>query len=285
MPPDALALVLVAAILHAGWNLLLKQAKDKQVFLWWALLIGTVCFAAVFFSQLALPSLIWPYVVGSAIMETGYFITLTWAYTIDDFSLIYPIARGAAPVLLVLWTTLFLGEPPRPTGFIGIGFLVGGLIVVGSSSIWTHLLHAKFSARGIIAALIAALCISLYTTIDGAAARLVAPAPYTVLVLGLSAMLLLPFVLLRYGQRLLFSTLRSDWLHIFLVGIVMLLTYILVLHAYAISRVSYAGSVREVSIVFAALLGWRLLGERFGLARIVGAILISGGILIIAIAG
>ena len=285
MPLNALALVLVAAILHAGWNLLLKQAKDKQAFLWWALLIGTVCFAVIFVSQLALPLLIWPYVVGSAIMETGYIITLTWAYTIDDFSLIYPIARGAAPVLLVLWTTLFLGEPPRPTGLVGIGLLVIGLIVVGSSALWSHLSGAKFSARGIIAALIAALCISLYTTIDGAAAHLVAPAPYTVLVLGLSAVLLLPFVLLRYGQRLLVSTLRADWLRIILVGVVMLLTYILVLQAYAISRVSYAGSVREVSIVFAALLGWRLLGERFGVARIIGAILISGGILIIAIFG
>jgi drug/metabolite transporter (DMT)-like permease len=65
----------------------------------------------------------------------------------------------------------------------------------------------------------------------------------------------------------------------------LLLTYILVLQAYAISRVSYAGSVREVSIVFAALLGWRLLGERFGIARMIGAILITGGILIIAISG
>ncbi len=285
MPLNALALVLVAAILHAGWNLLLKQAKDKQVFLWWALLIGTVCFAVVFVSQLALPLLIWPYVVGSAIMETAYFITLTWAYAIDDFSLIYPIARGAAPVLLVLWTTLFLKEPPQPAGFIGIGLLVSGLVVVGSSSLWSRGLHVTFSVRGIIAALTAALCISLYTTIDGVAVRLVSPAPYTVLVLGLSALLLVPFVLLRYRPRLLVSTLRVDWLRIILVGVLMLLTYILVLQAYTISRVSYAGSVREVSIVFAALLGWRLLGERFGVARIIGAILISGGILIIAIFG
>jgi drug/metabolite transporter (DMT)-like permease len=283
MPLDALALVLVAAIMHAGWNLLLKQAKEKQVFLWWALLIGTVCFAVVFVSQLALPLLIWPYVVGSALMEMGYFITLTWAYSIDDFSLIYPIARGAAPVLLVLWTTLFLREPPRPGGIIGIGLLVAGLIVVGSSSDWSSLIHATFSERGIISALVAALCISLYTTIDGAAARLVSPAPYTVLVLGLSALMLVPFVLLRYGSRLLTSTLRTDWPRIIVVGVVMLLTYILVLQAYTISRVSYAGSVREVSIVFAALLGWRLLGERFGIVRIIGAILISGGIILIVV--
>src|SRR6266545_1578734 len=152
MPLDALALVLIAAVMHAGWNLLLKQAKHKQVFLWWALLIGTACFAAILITHLALPLFIWPYVVGSAIMETGYFITLTWAYTIDDFSLIYPIARGASPVLLVLWTTLFLGEPPRPAGLVGIGLLVVGLIVVGSSSIWSRLARATFSVRGVVAA-------------------------------------------------------------------------------------------------------------------------------------
>jgi drug/metabolite transporter (DMT)-like permease len=285
MPLTALALVLAAAIMHAGWNLLLKQAKHKQVFLWWALLLGTTCFAAIFITHLALPLGIWPYIVGSAILEAAYFITLTWAYDIDDFSLIYPIARGTAPVLLVLWTTLFLAEPPRPTGLLGIIMLVLGLVIVGSSSVWSRLTRITFSIRGIIAALSTALCISLYTTIDGAASRLVSPAPYTVLVLGLSAILLVPIVIIRYGHRLLISELRTGWLRIALVGIAMVLTYVLVLQAYTMSRVSYAGAVREVSVVFAALLGWRWLGESFGIARILGALFIFSGILIIAIFG
>ncbi len=285
MSLTALTLILIAAVMHAGWNLLLKQAKHKQVFLWWAFLLGTICFAAIFITHLALPLRVWPYVVGSAILEAAYFITLTWAYDLDDFSLIYPIARGTAPALLVLWTTLFLAEPPRPTGLLGIIILVLGLIIVGSCSVWSQLAGATFSIRGIIAALSTALCISLYTTIDGAASRLVSPAPYTILVLGLSTFLLMPVVLARYGHRLLITELRAGWLRITLVGIAMLLTYVLVLQAYTMARVSYAGAVREVSVVFAALLGWRWLGESFGVARILGALFIFSGILIIAISG
>jgi drug/metabolite transporter (DMT)-like permease len=285
MPLTALILLLAAAILHAGWNLLLKQAQHKQVFLEWALLIGTVCFAAISIPHFALPRRIWPYIVGSAILETAYFITLTWAYDIDDFSLIYPIARGTAPVFLVLWTTLFLGEPPRPAGLLGIILLVLGLIIVGSSSIWSQLARTTFSMRGMIAALSTALFISLYTTIDGAAARLIAPAPYIVLVFGLSALLFIPVILIRYGHHLLLSELRTNWLRMTLVGIAMLLTYVLVLQAYALARVSYAGAVREVSVVFAALLGWLLLRERFGIVRTLGTLFIFAGILIIAIAG
>ena len=285
MPLPALALVLIAAVLHASWNLALKQARYKQVLMWWSLLIGTLCFAAALITHLALPFWIWPYVLGSAVMETAYMIALTWAYDIDDFSLVYPIARGAAPVLLVLWTTLFLKEPPRPLGLLGILVLVSGLILVGGGSVWSRLSRTTVSFRGVLAALITATCISIYTAIDGAAVRLVPAAPYTILVFGLSTLLFAPVVMLRYGPGLLSSELRTNWLRILLLGIAMLVTYILVLQAYTLSRVSYAGAVREVSVVIGALLGWRWLREGFGVLRTLGALLIFSGILIIAVLG
>ncbi len=285
MPLPALILVLIAAILHASWNLVLKQARYKQIFMWWSLLIGTLCFAAILVTHLALPLWIWPYVLSSAIMEAFYMVTLTWAYDIDDFSLVYPIARGAAPVLLVVWTTLFLKEPPSLIGLLGILILVGGLVLVGGGPIWSHLSHTTVSSRGILAALMAATCISIYTTIDGTAVRLVPAAPYTILVLGLSALLFAPVVILRYGSRLLMSELRTNWLRIIPVGIAMLLTYILILQAYTLSRVSYAGAVREVSVVIAAFAGWLWLRESFGRVRILGALLIFSGILVIAVFG
>jgi drug/metabolite transporter (DMT)-like permease len=283
VPPAALILVLIAAVLHASWNIVLKQARNKQVFLWWALLIGTLCFAAILFTHLALPLWIWPYVLSSAVMEAAYMVTLTWAYDIDDFSLVYPIARGTAPVLLVLWATLFLKQPPRPLGLLGILILATGLVLVGGGSIWSRLSPVSF--RGIIAALITALCISIYTTIDGAAVRLVPAAPYTIFVLGLTSLLFAPVVMLRYGSHLLIDELHTNWLRILLVGLAMLLTYILVLQAYTFSRVSYAGAVREVSVVIGALAGWLWLREGFGVVRTLGALLIFSGILIIAILG
>jgi drug/metabolite transporter (DMT)-like permease len=263
----------------------LKQATHKQVFLWWSLLIGTLFCAAILVTHLALPLWIWPYVLSSAVMETAYMVTLTWAYTLADFSLVYPLARGAAPVLLVLWTTLFLKEPPNTLGLLGILLLVCGLVLVSGASIWSRLSHSTVGLRGILAALLTALCISIYTTIDGAAVRLVPAAPYTIWVLALSAVLFAPIVLLRYGSRLLVSELRTHWWRIFLVGLAMLLTYILVLQAYTFSRISYAGAIREVSVVFAALAGWLWLREGFGRMRTLGALLIFSGILVIAILG
>lgn len=281
----ALSLLLVAAILHAGWNLLVKRAKQKQVFTWLALLIGTICFSPLLIISRPLPIQIWPYVVGSALFEAIYYVGLTIAYDIDDFSLVYPLARGAAPALLVVWAALFLGERPRPGGLAGLTLLVLGLVVVGSAAWWSQRKITTPGFMGVAAALGTALCISIYTTIDGAAVRLVPSAPYTVLIFGLGAALVAPPLLVRYRLPAIVAEWRTNWLRIILVGILMFVSYGLVLYVYTFARVSYAGSVREISIVFAAFIGWRWLGEGFGSVRLVGAILIFAGILVIAVAG
>jgi drug/metabolite transporter (DMT)-like permease len=92
-------------------------------------------------------------------------------------------------------------------------------------------------------------------------------------------------VLTKFGYHTVIAEWQANWFRIAIVGILMLLSYMLVLLVYSIARVSYAGAIREISIVFAALLGWRWLSEDFGLMRLVGAILIFAGILVIALAG
>lgn len=285
MTPIALGLVLISAVMHTSWNFFVKQAKYKQAFMWWALMVGSLCFSVVFFVSPPLPARVWPYVIASAFMEALYCIALTWAYDIEDFSLTYPLARGAAPALLVVWATLFLGEPPHLVGLIGISLLILGLIVVGGGAILFRPDKAAFSPKGIIAALAAASCISIYSAIDGAAVRIAPPAPYTILVLGLSALLFAPVVFMRYGSRAVLTEWRVNWRRIILVGLVLIFTYGIVLQVYAISRVSYAGAIREVSVVFAALFGWFWLGERFGPLRTIGSLLIFAGIVVIAVAG
>jgi len=213
---------------------------------------------------------------------------LTRAYQNGDFSLVYPIARGSAPVLLTIWAMLFLGERPRLYGLIGIGLLVLGLIIVGGKSWWTLRSLRKtssLSSSALVLALGVACCISIYSAIDGAAVHRVAPLPYTVLIIALAGLLLTPAVLSRYGSQAIITEWRTNWPRIILVGILSLLSYMLVLLAYSIARVSYAGSIREISVVFAAILGWRWLGEDFGAIRVIGAIFIFAGILVIALAG
>src|SRR5712692_9415991 len=202
MPPAALALLLVAAALHAGWNLLVKRAQQKQVFTCWALVVGSICFLPLLIIGLPLPVHVWPYAIASALLEAAYYIALTYAYDIDDFSLIYPVARGTAPALLAVWAAIFLGELPRPLGLVGLILLVLGLIVVGGAAWWSQRKLARPSMKGVLVALAAACFISFYTVIDGAAVHVVSSTPYTVLVIGLSTVFVAPAVLLRYGYRI-----------------------------------------------------------------------------------
>jgi drug/metabolite transporter (DMT)-like permease len=285
MPHTALALLLASAALHAGWNLLVKRAAEKQVFTWLALAVGSACFAPFVLAGASFTAQVWPYAIASALMELVYFLALTYAYGKSDFSLVYPLARGAAPALLAVWAVLVLGERPRPVGLLGLALLVLGLMVVGSAAWWARRGVGAPDPAGVGAALGVAGCISIYSAIDGAAVRLVDPMLYIVLVMSLTALLLALPILTRYGRQVVVAEWRANWARIVLVGIMTMFGYLLVLHAYATADVSYAGAVREISVVFGALAGWRWLGESFGIPRTIGASLIFLGILVIAVAG
>src|SRR5207248_2209155 len=252
MPPIALGLLLVAALLHAGWNLFVKRAREKQVFTWWGLVVGSVCFAPLLLVSQSFPLHIWPYVIFSALVEGAYYIILTSAYEHGDFSLVYPMARGTAPAFLVLWAVLFLGERPRLAGYIGLALLILGLVVVGGKTWWTLRKATKLSTSGIALALTVAFCISIYSAIDCAAVHLMAPLPYTVLVISVSTVFITPIILRHFGRQAVFAEWRANWLRLMVVGIFMLLSYMLVLQSYAIARVSYAGAIREISVALAA---------------------------------
>ena len=285
MPVTILGLLLASAMLHAGWNLLVKRAGVKLVFTWWALVVGFVAFGPVLLIGPHLPLRVWPYILFSTLFEVAYFFTLTRAYDRGDFSLVYPIARGTAPGLLAVWSALFLGEIPRAGGFAGLALLLCGLIIVGGGAQWLRRKRQAVGAGGVATALVTACCISVYSVIDGAAVQFASPLPYAVLVLGTTAIGATPIVAARYGRRVIAAEWRANWPRIFIVGLLSLTTYTLVLFAFAHTRVAYAGAVREVSIVFAALIGWRFLGETFGPLRTAGALLIFTGIFPIALAG
>jgi drug/metabolite transporter (DMT)-like permease len=285
MSLTALLCVIAAAALHAGWNLIVKRVEDRQLFTWWALAVGTALYCPLLLRHLPLPKGIWPYAVASALVEAAYFMALIHAYGRGDFSLVYPVARGASPALLAVWAALVLGEAPQRLGMAGLALLLLGLIIVGGGGLWTQRRTAILKVGGLVPALGVALCISIYSVIDGAAVRLMAPAAYTVLVFGLTVPCITPLVLAHYGPSALAMTWRAYRVRIIAAGILMLLAYMLVVQAYALARVSYVGALREVSVVFAALVGWLWLKESFGAMRTAGAVLIVLGMLIIAMAG
>src|SRR5260370_34922504 len=121
MPLTALGLLLAAAILHTTWNLIVKRAQEKQVFIWCALIAGAICFSPLLLTNPVFPISLWPYLLSSALFEAVYYITLIRAYENGDFSLAYPMAPGVAPGLLGAWAALFLAHGPRLYGVLAIG--------------------------------------------------------------------------------------------------------------------------------------------------------------------
>ncbi len=285
MPLNALAFVIIAAVFHATWNFIIKKINAKEVVTWWAIVVGSSLSLPLVLANASMPTTIWPYVLGSALAEALYYLTLIHGYEHADFSLLYPIGRGVAPALIALWSMVFIGERPKPAGITGVILILLGLVVVGTGHAWLERGSIPINKKGIGIALVVAVMISIYSMIDAAAVRMVSPLPYLMLVLGLTGLFIAPVVLLRYGYRATFDQWRTNFPHIGLVALLMPLAYVLVLQAYAIAPVSYVGAIREVSIVLAAVAGWRWLGEDFGKMRTMGAILIFIGILVIALEG
>lgn len=284
MPILAVALLFGSAVLHTTWNLLLKQAGEKYLTTWWAVLLGS----AVFLPFLAFTGLpiraAWPYLLASVLVEAAYYVILPMAYQTADFSLVYPLARGAAPALIATWSVLFLGEQLTLPGIFGLGLMVVGLLVVGSSQLFQPG-SSKPHLRGIFLALSLAVLISIYSTIDGAAVKQTPAFAYAILVFFLAPVLTFPLVLRRYGWQTLGAELAGHRWRILSIGLLTVCAYLLALAAYSLAPVSYVGAIREISVVFGAVAGWWFLSERVGGWRVAGAVIIFGGLLLITLAG
>jgi drug/metabolite transporter (DMT)-like permease len=281
-----LAILFGAATLHAGWNLLLKRVADRQLVVWWAFVVSSLLFLPLLLLRPAIPSSVWPLALVSSVLEVGYVVLLMSAYGAADFSVVYPIARGAAPLLLLLWAVLFLGERPSAAGLTGLGIAAAGLALVGlgpravAGGVTTPAL-----ARGTRRALLVALIISAYSAIDGAAVKHADPAAYSVAVYVLTSLLFAPILIARAGWPAIARAGRAHWGLALTVGIAQCVGYTGVLYVYSRGSVAYAGAIRESSIVLGALAGWLWLGEGFGARRVLGALAAFAGILLIALAG
>ena len=284
MPIVAILLLLGSAILHTTWNLLLKRAGGKYIATWWAVLLGSAVFLPFLFIT-GLPAReTWLYILASVLLEVFYYFALSTAYQDADFSLVYPLARGAAPALIALWSVLFLGERLTTGGVFGAGIIIFGLLVIGGGNLLQPGVK-KPHLHSIVLALIIALLISLYSTIDGAAVKRTPAFSYAVIVFFLAPLLTSPLMLRHYGWPVLKSELADHLVSVVSIGLLTVFSYLLALLAFSMAPISYAGAIREVSIVLGALAGWRFLGERMGGLRVAGAAIIFSGILIVALFG
>jgi drug/metabolite transporter (DMT)-like permease len=278
----ALALVLLAAVIHASWNLLAKQADDKLAFLWCGSLVSTVVYLPLgVWLALAhpVPASGWAVVGVSAALEAGYYWWLARAYRHGDLSLVYPVARGSAPLVVPLFATLFLGERLSALAALGIALVVGGVIALHLPSFGRKGLAAFARAAGQPGtryALVAGVFIAAYTTLDKRGVELVQPLLYCHLLFVGLTIALLP--LLRVGRVPVAAEWRSHRVPIVVIGLVVPLTYGLVLLALTLAPVSYVAAAREVSVVVAAVLGALVLREPYGPQRLLGSALIALGL-------
>jgi drug/metabolite transporter (DMT)-like permease len=284
MPAVAIVLLLTSAALHATWNLLLKKSTEKYLAMGWQVIIGSVfAFFALFFTGIP-PRELWLFILVSTILEAIYFAILTYAYNDHDFSLVYPVARGAAPALVVIWSALFLSEIPSPGGFVGILLIIIGLVIIGITSLFQKQ-TGKPHLRGVFIALSVAFVISLYTLVDGFAVKHGPALSYGLCLFLLMPVFTTPLIVRHYGWRHSLQSFIDQPKRLILVGILAVIAYLSALFAYSIAPVNYSEAIREVSVVMGAFAGWYFLGEQMGKIRILGALVIFAGIVMIALLG
>ncbi len=278
LDPFVASMVLLAAILHAGWNALTKSSSDRTLTL--AVLLGTCSLIgaiACFFVPVPDPAA-WSYLGVSIVFHALYQIFLLQAYRFGDLSHVYPIARGLAPVLVALLAALFAGEMP--------GFVQGLGLAVASLSIASLALEPRTlgpgATRSVVAALVTAAMIGTYTFIDGQGVRRAGTSfSYIAWNMWLTSIPMFSFVVLRRRARLRAILGSVEGAKAVAGGVVAALGYGIVLWAMDGGAMASVAALRETSVVFAALIGTVLLGEAFGSRRIVAAIGVALGVILL----
>ena len=289
MPPEVLALLAVAAVLHATWNVMLKTSGDPLRTGNRAMVAGTLiglpfAIAGWFIvGRPAIPPEVWVLGIASGLVEVVYLILLAGAYRRGDLSVVYPIARGTAPLLTVLSGVVLLGERLSPPGYAGVGLLLGGLIVVQRP--WRVLRAGRLDAA-VPWALACGLSIATYSTIDRVGVRLIQPWVFAAILFPVCAIGLALWV--RFVDVRARTSPAPSWRRAAVAGFFAVDTYILILAAYSIAPLSIVSPLRESAIVLVSLWGSFRLAEavnrREGLLSAAGAVLIVAGGIVLALA-
>ena len=271
MPPEALALALAAACLHAGWNVLLRGSEDVEARTAVVLGLSTLLFAPIAAATWSVSWAVAPYVAASAAFESAYFALLVAAYRRRELSVVYPVARGSAPVLVLLGTVVVLSRHVSAWGAAGVCLVAVGVVLVRG---------IRTGAEGVLVALAIGCAIAGYTLVDKDGLQHAAAIPYLELVLVPVALIALPVVAMRRGAHALRMQLTTSTL---VTAVASFGAYALVLAALRLAPAPEVAAVRETSVVLAALLAGAFLRERVGIERLAGAAAVAGGVALIAL--
>jgi len=289
MTAVSLILVLLAAVAHASWNLLLKRADDPEVFAWCLLVVATVLLAPLgvvllFYNSVDVTGL-W-FILATIVLHVLYFNLLARGYVQGDLSLVYPVARGMGPMLVPVLAVVFLNEKIEPLAIVGIAAIIGGIYTISWWGNFHQVLRSPLlflKSAGMRYAVLTGLTIAVYSIVDKEGVGHVQPLLYMYfLTIGTAAMLA-PYVLFHKGAKSVRAEWRANAVPITIAGLLTFAAYGLVLTAFSLSRVSYVAPAREVGIVIGVMLGVFLLKEPFGLGRLLGSGFVVAGLALIAL--
>ena len=265
--------VLGAGFLHALWNALLKSSAGDPVLDTALIIAGSSVVALVVLPFVGVPAVAsWRFMGLSAGIHFGYYVTLAGAYHRGDLSFAYPLMRGVAPLIVTLLGVFFLGETPGAKTVLGIVLIASGIIVIAWFASGRH----SPAAAGW--ALANAAIIALYTLVDGAGVRVSENAAgYVTWLIFLEG---LPFLAWTYARRGVAAAryVVIRWRRGLIGGAASLAAYGIVLWAMTQAPVAVVAALREVSVLFAALIGSLVLKEGLGWRRLAGAATVVAGV-------
>ena len=278
MPLDAFALALGSAFLHALWNLILGRERDPEAATAIALVAAVVLFAPVAIWRFDADSGVWPYAAVTSLLQLAYFAALATAYRRADVSVVYPIARGLAPVLVLLVGVTVLGAGASAGQAVGVCLVGLGVVLVRGLG------GSEDDGRGAGAAfgVAVAACIAAYTLVDKHGIVHASPVVYLELGMVPATLGYVGFLLVtERGTARIRAAARPLPA---LAGLLSFAAYALVLAALLRASAASVASVRETSVLIAAFLAAPLAGERVGPGRVAGAALVVVGVALIALA-
>jgi drug/metabolite transporter (DMT)-like permease len=264
--------ILFAALLHASWNALVKTGEDRFAsVLLLALAQGAVALCLIPVFGLPAPAA-WPWVLLGSALHTGYKLFLIRAYRGADLSQVYPLARGAAPLIVTLASALFLAEVPPPLRIAAVLAIAGGIMLMARGG--------GLSRTALLWALGTAAFTASYTMADGVGARLAGSASaFAMTMFAIDGLAMTGFGLAARGPRGLVRLLPG-WRSGAMAGAMSLGSYWIVIWGFTRAPLAMVAALRETSVLFAMLIGLFLLGERVARGRWLAAALILAGVIL-----
>lgn len=270
----ATVLALTAAVLHAGWNLAIKQGGDRFLALWGQFTLAGAIGLVVVLAVGGFPANGWWWAFLSGTIHVPYCVFLARAYDHGDFSLVYPMARGGGALLAALGGLLLLDDHLSPLGIGAIVLVAAGLF----------LLAGKARGPELWAALAVAVTIGAYSVSDANGIRSTDNALYALATFVGTGTMTTIYGLATGRATAMRQAMRVNWRRFLVLGIASSFTYGLVQLAFRRAPVGYVTALRESSVVIAAFAGSRVLGEAAGRRRMVASGVVVAGLITLVVA-